>query len=139
MSSVFIDKNIKPDNQMLADALGSSYKLWDKIKISLTTNYGNLSEDWKFYGQKIGWTLKLLYKKRNLFFLTPYENYFQIAFIFGNKAVTIIEKSDLPKNIIEEIKNARKYAEGRGLRIAIKKQNDVKLVLRLTEIKIAHL
>ena len=138
MSSVFINKNIKPDNQMLADALGSSYKLWDKIKISLSTNYGRLNEDWKFYGQKIGWTLKLLYKKRNLFFLTPYENYFQIAFVFGGKAVVVVEQSDLPLNIIDELKNARKYAEGRGLRIAIKKQNDVKLVLRLTEIKIAN-
>ena len=138
MSSVFIDKNIKPDNQMLADTLGVSYKLWDKIKISLSTNYGELNEDWKFYGQKIGWTLKLLYKKRNLFFLTPYENYFQIAFVFGDKAVEIIEKSDLTKNIIEEIKNARKYAEGRGLRVAVKKQNDVKYVLKLTEIKIGN-
>jgi hypothetical protein len=138
MSSVFIDKNIKPDNKMLADALGSSYKLWDKIKISLTTNCGDLNEDWKFYGQKIGWTLKLLYKKRNLFFLTPYENYFHIAFVFGDKAVAIIEKSNLPINIIEEIKNARKYAEGRGLRIAVKKQNDAKLVLKLTEIKISN-
>jgi hypothetical protein len=136
MSSVFIDKNIKPDNQMFVDTLGSSYKLWDKIKIILTTSYGDLNEDWKFYGQKIGWTLKLLYKKRNLFFLTPYENYFQIAFVFGDKAVSVIERSDFPKNIIEEIKNARKYAEGRGLRIAVKKQNDVKLVLKLTEIKI---
>lgn len=136
MSSVFIEKTIVPDNQMLANTLGASYKLWEKIKNALTTNYGELNEDWKFYGQKIGWTLKLLYKKRNLFFLTPYENYFQIAFVFGDKAVTIIEKSDLPENIIEEIKNARKYAEGRGLRLAVKKANDIKLVLRLTEIKI---
>ena len=136
MSSVFIDKSIKPDNQMLADTLGSSYKLWEKFKTRLTANYGELNEDWKFYGQKIGWALKLLYKKRNLFFLTPYEKYFQIAFIFGDKAVSVIEKSDLPKNIIEEIKYARKYAEGRGLRIEIKKPNDIKFVLKLTEIKI---
>lgn len=68
MSSVFIDKDIIPDYKMLADALGSSYKLWEKIKISLTPNYGDLNEDWKFYGQKIVWTFKLLYKKRNLFF-----------------------------------------------------------------------
>jgi hypothetical protein len=125
-----------PDNQMLANTLGASYKLWEKIKTSLTSNYGELNEDWKFYGQKIGWTLKLLYKKRNLFFLTPYESYFQIAFVFGDKSVAIIEKSDLPENIIDEIKNARKYAEGRGLRIPVKNQNDVKIVLKLTEIKI---
>lgn len=138
MSSVFIDKSIKPDNQMFADTLGSFNKLWEKIKTRLTANYGELNEDWKFYGQKIGWTLKLLYKKRNLFFLTPYENYFQIAFVFGDKAVAVIEKRDLPENIIDEIINARKYAEGRGLRIPVKKQNDVKIVLKLAEIKIIN-
>lgn len=138
MSSVFIDKTIIPNNQMFANTLGASYKLWEKIKSSLTINYGELNEDWKFYGQQIGWTLKLLYKKRNLFFLTPYENYFQIAFLFGDKAVAIIEKSDLPQNIIDELKYARKYAEGRRLRMAVKKPNDVKLVLKLTEIKISN-
>jgi len=123
---------------MPAHTLGTSYKLWDKIKTALTTNNGDLNEDWKFYGQKIAWTLRLLYKKRNLFFLTPYENYFQIGFVFSDIAASVIEKSNLPKNIIEEIKNTRKYAEGRGLRISVNKSNDVKLVLKLTEIKISN-
>jgi len=136
MSSIFIDKSVKPDNQMLAEVLGTSYKLWEKIKSSLINDYGKLDEDWKYYGQKIGWTLKLLYKKRNLFFFTPYEKYFQIAFVFGDKAVAVVGQSDLSLTIIDEIKNARKYAEGRGLRIAVKKQSDVNIVLKLTEIKI---
>jgi hypothetical protein len=136
MSSFFVEKTRMPDNQMLANTLGSSYKFWEKIKSSLTINYGELNEDWKFYGQKIGWTLKLLYKKRNLFFLTPYEDYFQIAFVFGDKTVSVIEKSDLPVGIIDEIRSAKKYAEGRGLRILVKKSNDVEIVLKLTEIKI---
>jgi hypothetical protein len=136
MSSIFIDKTAIPDNQMLAEVLGTSYKLWEKIKSSLIKDYGKQDEEWKYYGQKIGWTLKLLHKKRNLFFLTPYKNYFQIAFVFGDKAVAVIEQSDLPRTIIDEIKNARKYVEGRGLRIIVKKQGDVKIVLKLTEIKI---
>lgn len=136
MSSIFIDKSVKPDNQMLAEVLGTSYKLWEKIKSSLINDYGKLDEDWKYYGQKIGWTLKLLYKKRNLFFFTPYEKYFQIAFVFGDKAVAVVGQSDLSLTIIDEIKNARKYAEGRGLRIVVKKQSDVNIVLKLTEIKI---
>jgi hypothetical protein len=135
MSSIFIDKNAKPDNQMLAQVLGTSYKLWEKIKSSLINDYGKLDEDWKYYGQKIGWTLKFLYKKRNLFFLTPFKNYFQISFVFGDKAVAVIKQSDLPVKIINELKEAKKYVEGRGLRIAVKKQSDVRVVLKLTEIK----
>jgi hypothetical protein len=138
MSSIFIDKTVKPNNQMLSQALGTSLKLWEKIKSSLITDFGKMDEEWKYYGQKIGWTLKLLYKKRNLFFFTPYQNYFQIAFVFGNKAVAVVEQSDLPLNIIDQIKNARKYAEGRGLRIVVKKQKDVNAVLKLTKIKMKN-
>jgi hypothetical protein len=138
MSSAFTDRTVKPDNQMLAQTLGKSYSLWEKIKTSLTNDYSTLDEEWKFYGQKIGWTLKLLYKKRNLFFLTPYENYFQIAFVFGDKAVAVVEQSDLPQTITNEIKSARKYVEGKGLRIAVNKLSDTKIVLRLTEIKIKN-
>jgi hypothetical protein len=138
MSSIFIDKSVKPDNQMLAQVLGISFKLWEKIKSSLINDYGKLDEEWKYYGQKIGWTLKLLYKKRNLFFFTPYEKYFQIAFVFGDKAVAVVEQSDFPPTIIDEIKNARKYVEGRGLRIAVKKQSDIRIVLKLTEIKVMN-
>ena len=96
----FIDKSIKPDNQKLSKALGASYKYWEEIKKSLTDEYGELIEEWKYYGQKMGWTLKLLLKKRNLFFFAAYDKYFRIAFVFGDKAVAVIEKSDLPKNLM---------------------------------------
>jgi len=57
---------------------------------------------------------------------------------FGDKAVTAIEQSDLPGDIIDEIKNARKYAEGRGLRIEVKNQDDVENVKKVIDIKINH-
>ncbi|HEX9652826.1 MAG TPA: DUF3788 family protein [bacterium] len=53
-------------------------------------------------------------KKTNLCFLTPLQNLFRIAFVFGDKAVAVIEQSDLPDTIVDTLKNARKYAEGRN-------------------------
>lgn len=133
---IFCDKLVKPNNQKLSEALGVSYKYWKEIKSSLHEEYGTLIEEWKFYGKKIGWTLKLLYKKRNLFFMAPYNKYFRIAFVFGDKAVSVIEKSDLPKTMIQELMNAKKYVEGRGLRIEVKKRGDIKYISKLVSIKI---
>lgn len=135
-SNLFSDKSIKLNNQKLAETLGASYKYWEEIKKSLRDEYGELVEEWKYYGQKYGWSLKLLYKKRNLFFFTVYEKYFRIGFTFGDKAVSVIEKSDLPKDMIEELKNAKKYVEGRGLRIEVKKPGDVINIVKLVGIKI---
>jgi len=96
------------------------------------------TEGWKYYGTKSGWTLKTLYKKRNLFFFTPFQGYFRIAFVFGDRAVAQILISDLPKAMIEEVKNAKKYAEGRGLRVEVKTHRDVESVKKLIAIKVMN-
>jgi len=134
--SVFEDKDTRPDDKMLAGVLGKSNQLWLQIKKNLKAEYGELIEEWKFYGQKSGWILKTLRKKRNLFFFIPLEGSFQVSFVFGDKAVAVVEKSDLPQELITELKNARKYAEGRGLRIDVKNSADVEHVKKLVEIKV---
>ena len=134
--SVFEDKATMPDDKMLDKALGKSNRLWREIKKHLKAEYGELNEDWKFYGQKSGWILKTLRKKRNLFFFVPIKGSFQVTFVFGDKAVAAVQKSDLPKKLVTKLKNARKYAEGRGLRIDVKNSADVEHVKRLVEIKI---
>jgi len=136
-SSVFSDKSVRPDDRQLAAALGRAYPLWLEIKCHIQAEYGEMVEEWKHYGSKSGWILKSLNKKRNLFFLIPCQGYFRIAFVFGDKAVAAIEKSDLPAAIIEEIRTARKYAEGRGLRLEVKKRGDVENVKMLLAIKVA--
>ncbi|MHC4113281.1 MAG: DUF3788 family protein [Planctomycetota bacterium] len=134
--SFFGDKDTKPTNQKLAKALGKSNSLWKEIKKNLKAEYGELIEEWKFYGQKSGWILKTLRKKRNLFFFIPLEGSFRISFVFGEKAVAVVEKSDLPKGLITNLKNARKYAEGRGLNIDVKRLADVEHISKLVEIKV---
>ncbi len=136
MANIFNDKLVKPDDQRIKKALDDNYKCWKELRTSLDKEYGDLKEEWKFYGQKLGWTLKLFYKKRNLFFSSVYDGYFVISFVYGDKAVAVIKESDLPDGIISELMNAKKYAEGRGLRIEVRKEDDVKTILKLVKIKI---
>jgi hypothetical protein len=46
--------------------------------------------------------------------------------------------SDLPTAIIEEVKNAKRYAEGRGLRVEVKTRRDVESVKKLIAIKVMN-
>jgi signal transduction histidine kinase len=138
MASIFIDKSVKPNPRMLSGALGQSYQYWEEIRDTLEAQYGKLNEDWRYYGASSGWILKSLLKKRNLFFLIPGERFFTVAFVFGDKAVRVIEESDLPVRIVNVLKNARRYAEGRGLRIEVKRQSEVKIVLKLVAAKVGN-
>lgn len=136
LEELLYDKTKKPTDEDLSEVLGNSYKHWQEIKKFLNEEFGNVVDDWKFYGQKYGWSLKMLLKKRNLFFFVPRNNMFKISFVFGDKAVAAVEKSDLPKEIIEELKNAKKYMEGRGLSIEVKSKKQVDIVKKLVRIKV---
>jgi hypothetical protein len=135
---VFTDKSVKTNDRRLSQALGEKAKLWEAIKQHIKQEYGEATEEWKFYNPKSGWTLKVLLKKRNLFFFAPLDGFFRIAFVFGDKAVSAVEKSDLPEEIKNELRNARKYAEGRGIRIEVKLRKDVENVKKLIDIKVAN-
>jgi hypothetical protein len=136
MSSTLTDKFLKPDDQILSGALGASFKSWTEIKNAITEEYGATREEWKYYGAKSGWVLKLLLKKRNLFFLIPGEKHFTLGFVFGDRAVEAIQKSRLPAAMIREVNDARRYAEGRGLRIDVRNRTPVSHVLKLVDIKV---
>ncbi len=135
-ASIFDDKNKKPTDKMLKVALGKTYNLWEEIKKHISSEYGKVIEDWKFYNVRSGWLLKTLLKKRNLFFFVPVEGYFKLSFIFGDKAVEAVVKSDLPENIKTTLKNAKKYMEGRGLSIDVKSSKEADIAKILIEIKV---
>ena len=135
MSSILIDRARTPDDEILSGVLGASFKNWTEIKTSITEQHGATREEWKYYGAKSGWVLKLLLKKRNLFFLIPDKKHFTIGFVFGDRAVDAIGRSTLPATMISEVRKARRYAEGRGLRIEVRNRTTVKQILKLVEIK----
>lgn len=135
-TNVFLDEEVQPDVQNLSKVLGETYKYWNDIESYVAVKHPGVKQEWKNYGVKHGWSLKTLLKKRNLFFCSAYDQYFRVVFIFGDKAVSAVEQSDLPKNIVEELSNAKKYMEGRGIAIEVKTQKDVCNVKKLIEIKV---
>jgi len=133
-----LDKTTEPDERKVVELLDDKALLWVNLKTFLTENIGSVKEEWKFYSAKSGWTMKVLLVKRNLFFMKPEESTFLIAYVFGDKAVNEVEKSNLPENIKTELTEAKKYMEGRGLRVYVKTNDDLEIVKKLVEIKVKN-
>lgn len=134
--SFFSDKAVIPDEARFAVALGNSYEWYDKIRNFIATKYATATPEWKYYGTKSGWVLKMLQKKKNLFFVIPCNGYFRVAFTLGEKALAGIWVSDLPDHIKEQWKEAPKHAEGRTVQFDVKDQRDYHFVTRHIEIKL---
>ena len=64
--------------------------------------------------------------------------YFLASFALGEKAVKAVHESDLPVSVLDAVDGARKYAEGRGVRLEVRSAQDVRKVEKLAIIKMAN-
>lgn len=135
--SVFDSKMVVPNDQMLDIELDESVIYLNQIKASIK-NYGDLTPEWKYYGQKAGWVLKLFCKKRNVLFIVPLSGYFRAVFTFGDKATDVILAGDFPNSLKHEIFTAKKFAEGRTVQLEVKDNAQCRLVLSLIHIKVKN-
>lgn len=136
--SAFMDKTSVPSDEDLIDKLGSTLEIWNKIKEDVRSKYPDPLEEWNFPGKKYGWSFRMKDKKRAIIYLLPKQGYFMAAFVFGDKAMEEIRSSGIRREIIEELEAARKYAEGRGIRIEIRDDTALKDIKKLIDIKLAH-
>lgn len=129
-------KDSTPDDQQLKIALGSTYSLWETIKEKVKVLEPSSIENWHFSGQKFGWSYRISDTKRVLIYLLPRERYFKVAMVFGDKAVESITQSDIAPQIVKELLETKKYAEGRGIRLDVRDENALTDIFKLLEIKI---
>ena len=136
--SIFDDKETRPEDVALADSLGGTCSLWDELKLRIEWKHSPLSEEWVFSGKNYGWSLRLKQKKRAVLYMTPCSGYFRVAFAFGEKAVRAAHTSKLPTAVLSLIDEAKKYPEGRAVRLEVRTAKDVDIVEKLAAIKMAN-
>jgi hypothetical protein len=136
--SVFVDKSRPPQDDDLAAMLGSTFVFWNELKRLIASRFTPLSVEWGFSSKKTSWGMRLKGEKRTILYMTPCKGYFMASFALGEKAVKAAHKSDLSASVLKVIDNARKYAEGRGVRLEVRSAEDVRNVEKLAVIKMAN-
>ena len=136
--SIFADKTVEPTQKDLQEQLGSLYPLWEQIAESVRKKYPNPKEEWNYPGKKYGWSFRLKDKRRAIIYLLPRKDFFKVAFVFGQKATDQIMASNITKVIKEDLANAKKYAEGRGVSIEVHNSELINDIEKLMDIKIAN-
>lgn len=136
--SAFDDKLQQPEGRDLQRVLGRAGAHWDDLTTHIAAEYSPLSESWTFAGAKWGWSLRLKQKKRTILYMTPCKGHFLVGFVLGERAVNAAREGSLPDSVLRQIAEARKYAEGRGVRIEIRNKEDLEIVKKLAAVKMAN-
>ncbi len=136
--SAFDDKSRKPGPGDLRSSLGRTSAHWDGLIAHIEAKHAPLEKTWNFSGENWGWSLRLKQKKRTVLYMTPCKGRFLVGFVLGEKAVKAAHGSTLPEPVLTIIDEAKRYAEGRGVRLEIKRKNDLETAKRLAAIKMEN-
>lgn len=137
-SAFFLEKSQAPTAPALAGALRGKALLWRELTRGIGEQHAPVTEDWVYGGKNYGWSLRLKHKTRAVVYLTPIAGGFRASFALGEKAVRAAHESALPQAILRLIDEAPRYVEGRAVRLEVKHASDVKYVMELAAIKMAH-
>jgi hypothetical protein len=136
--SAFDDKAHPPTGKTLQDTLGRTGALWILLTENLQASHGPLAEEWNFSGKAYGWSFRLKRKKRTIVYMTPCSGYFLASFALGEKACLAARTVGLPAAWLTTIDEAPRYAEGRGVRIPVRRRSDVTNIEKLAAVKAAN-
>lgn len=137
-ASIFLDKTVEPTDKDLAEILGITYDLWKRLHDLVLSKYPFGVADWNFPGKKYGWSYRIKDNRRALIYFLPKDHFFKVAFVFGDKAINDIMKTGISDRIKEELNQAKKYAEGRGIRIDIKDDSIFPDLEQLIDMKLKY-
>lgn len=138
MKSVFMNKSAVPTSEDLEHSLGNTFEVWKNLEAFTKEQYENYTAEWHFSGEKFGWSYRIKDQKRVIIYLLPRDTFFKVAFVFGNKSFEQILKSNVADFIKTELSAAKQYAEGRGIRIAIKDNAIMEDIQKLILIKLSN-
>lgn len=136
--SIFPEKEVKPTENELSEKLQDQYLLWKQIHDLVLEKYPDGVKEWNYPGKKYGWSFRIKDKKRAIIYFLPRDRYFKVAFVFGQKAFDIVMESDISEQIKNDLRNAKKYAEGRGVSIDVRDLSVVSDIEQLIEIKLSN-
>lgn len=136
--SAFNDRSRQPEDDDLAITLADTFILWNEMKRLISFRFAPVTIEWGYTSKATGWGIRLKGEKRTILYMTPCEGYFLASFALGEKAVKAAHDSDLPASILDVIDRAKKYAEGRGVRLEVRTAEDVSNIEKLAMIKMAN-
>lgn len=119
----------------LRATLGTADALWADIIRAVEDVASPLRLEWKPSKAAFGRMCLLQYQKRTLLYLTPAEETITAAIVLGDRAYGLAMASSLPASVKKLLSEARRYAEGRGIRLSVNSPSDLPTVRELVKIK----
>ncbi len=94
---------------------------------------------WKFYGKKHGWQLKCIKRKKAVLYMVPKDGFFSAGLALNAKAFAALDDSELPPEVVAEIKGGPGASEGQPARFELTDGAHVENIKTLVGVMLASI
>jgi hypothetical protein len=129
------DPQILPGKLVLEEALTDSYPAFEELMEIVTSENFGLIADWNYYNDGKAWLLKVSFKKKTVFWLSVWDNYFKTAFYFTEKNCNGIFELDIDDEIKKNFKTQQPIGKLLPLVIEIKQKDQLFDLLKIIDYK----
>ena len=133
---VLTDPNVQPTEELIFSIIGENRVFWEKIVDHLYENHADITEEWRFYNDGKVWLYRALRKKNTIYWIGVQKDTFRVSFWISEKAIPMIESSDLPERIKEEYRNAKPFNHSRCVTVIMVSDEDLENVIKLIDLKL---
>jgi len=134
--SYFNRKDEKPTIVVFENGLKvDEFRLWRKFSNAVNALYPNVSTEWEFLSQKLGWFLTYKSNDTVLFYVVPDGFCFRINFVFDEDTFHAVGDLNLPRKIEDEINMAKKTDRGYSFYWEVRDTHDVEVAEMLTQLQ----
>jgi len=92
------EQEIFPSEEVLKNALGKVYNVFEEFETRLTQDDIALTFDWHYYKDSKAWLCKVSHKKKTVFWLSVWDGFFKTSFFFLERHMEGIAALEINKN-----------------------------------------
>ncbi|MBP7506725.1 MAG: DUF3788 family protein [Prolixibacteraceae bacterium] len=129
------DPNILPTKEVLNEKMGSSYDAYVKLIDALAGEEFGIVPEWRYYNDGKSWLAKHLYKKKNMFWLSVWNNYFKVSFYFTDKNILGVDSLTIDEKIKESLEKPQSIGKLLPLTIDVYDESQVDDLLQIIRYK----
>lgn len=99
------DENVYPDDQILEEVLGQSYKAYlDLLKLF---DENQMEHTWRYYKDGKAWLCKVQKKRRTITWMSAWKGYVQATIYLPEKYLEDVYKLDISEGMKEKIRQTK--------------------------------
>lgn len=127
--------DIRPTNEVLSNILGISFSVYTELMDIITNQPYCFIPEWNYYNDGKAWLCKVCYKKKTIFWLSVWDQYFKIAFYFTEKTKTGLFDLNIEPIIKESFKHEKSIGKLLPLVILMKQKDQLADLLTIANYK----